>query len=178
MPSFAITNVQDHETVHQACLLIIGHCPSYDNSTTDYISVGSSDPFKNVKPAHACPIAKGEWKALVQLECGQNDLKFNLHHAGGVSASISLGIVYQPLLQTPPLHLAILVAKDSPLLIDCPPAKYGAISSAHSSLDAVVAKFRTTALMWQALTAEDMRAKGLGRRAFRLEEASQFDVAE
>ena len=78
--------------------------------------------------------------------------------------------MYEPLLQTPPLHLAIMVAKDSPLLVDCPPAKFGAFSTAHSSLDAAVAKFRTTALMWQAQTAEDMRMKSLGRRSFRLEE--------
>ena len=77
---------------------------------------------------------------------------------------------YTPLLQTPPLHLAILIAKDSPLQIDCPPSKFGGISSTHSSLDAAIAKFRMTAYMWQALTAEDLRAKGLGRRAFRLEE--------
>lgn len=77
---------------------------------------------------------------------------------------------YVPLLQTPPLHLAIMIAKDSPLLIDCPPNKRGAISSAHSDLDAAVKKFRMTAYMWQALTAEDLRSKHLGRRSFRLEE--------
>jgi hypothetical protein len=83
---------------------------------------------------------------------------------------------YIPLLQAPPLHLAILVAKDSPLLIDCPPAKHGAVSSAHSSLDAAIAKFRMTAYMWQALTAEEFRAQGLGRRSFRLEEEWTTDT--
>jgi len=33
-----------------------------------------------------------------------------------------------------------------------------------------------TAYMWQALTAEDLRAKGLGRRAFRLEEEWTTDT--
>ena len=63
-----------------------------------------------------------------------------------------------------------MLAKDSPLLIDCPPQKRGGISSAHSDLDAAINKFRMTAYMWQALTAEDMRSKGLGRRSFRIEE--------
>lgn len=63
-----------------------------------------------------------------------------------------------------------MIAKDSPLLIDCPPIKRGGISSAHSDLDAAIKKFRMSAYMWQALTAEDMRSKGLGRRSFRLEE--------
>jgi hypothetical protein len=85
-------------------------------------------------------------------------------------------IRYTPLLQTPPLHLAILIAKDSPLLMDCPPAKFGGLSSAHSSLDAAIAKFRMTAYMWQAITAADFRAKGLGRRSFRLEEEWSTDT--
>jgi Putative peptidase family len=63
-----------------------------------------------------------------------------------------------------------MIAKDSPLLIDCPSQKRGSISSAHSGLDAAISKFRMTAYMWQALMAEDMRVKGLGRRSFRLEE--------
>lgn len=93
-----------------------------------------------------------------------------LQHNGLATATTPLNLTYIPLLQTPPLHLAIMIAKDSPLLIDCPPFKRGAISSAHSDLDAAIKKFRMTAYMWQALTAEDMRAKGLGRRSFRLEE--------
>lgn len=167
--SLAVTNIHDNEVVHQTCLLITGQCPSYDNSATDYIRIATTDTFNNAK-SHSWPVAKGQWKGLVLLDCGQNALKIELHHAGGVFSSVSLNVIYQPLLQTTPLHLTILVAKDSPLLIDCPPAKYGAISSTHSSLDAAVAKFRTTALMWQALTAEDMREKGLGRRTFRFEE--------
>jgi hypothetical protein len=69
-----------------------------------------------------------------------------------------------------------MIAKDSPLLIDCPPAKFGGISTTHSSLDAAIAKFRMTAYMWQALTAEDLRVKGLGRRSFRLEEEWTLDT--
>jgi hypothetical protein len=63
-----------------------------------------------------------------------------------------------------------MVAKDSPLLIDCPPGKFGSLSTAHSGLNAAIAKLRVTAYMWQALTAEEMRSNGLGRRSFRLEE--------
>ena len=69
-----------------------------------------------------------------------------------------------------------MVAADSPLLIDCPPGKHGCISSTHSSLDAAIAKFRMTALMWQAQVAEDIRAAGLGRRSFRLEEEWDLDT--
>ena len=90
--------------------------------------------------------------------------------------AITLALTYIPLLQTPPLHLAIMVAKDSPLIIDCPPVKGAGISSTHGDLQAAIAKFRMTAYMWQALTAEDLRLKGLGRRAFRLEEEWTADT--
>jgi hypothetical protein len=104
------------------------------------------------------------------LSPGFNTIVFTLHHCGGVSDSTQMTVNYVPLLQLPPLHLAILVAKDSPLLIDCPPAKYGGISTAHSSIDAAISKLRMSAYMWQAATAEDFRQKGLGRRSFRLDE--------
>lgn len=176
MDPFSVFNISSGDTVHQTCLVITGQCPHWENSTDDYISITSTDVFKDTSVPLTWPVVRGKWKALVRLECGKNDLSFDLHHAGGVSSSISLSLVYQPLLQTPPLLLTILVAKDSPLLIDCPPSKYGAVSSAHGSLDAAVVKFRTTALMWQALTAEDMREKGFGRRTFRLEEEWSTDT--
>lgn len=81
-----------------------------------------------------------------------------------------ISVNYVPLVQNPPLHLAILIARDSPLTIDCPPVEHGGIPSEHASLDAAIAKFRMTAYLWTALTAEDMRQKGLGRRSFRLDE--------
>ena len=69
-----------------------------------------------------------------------------------------------------------MIAKDSPLLVDYPPARFGDSSSTPSGLDAAIAKFRMTAYMWQALTAEDLRAKHLGRRSFRLEEEWATDT--
>ncbi|KAL3474266.1 putative peptidase family-domain-containing protein [Aspergillus californicus] len=177
MRSFEINNLTDGETVHQTCISIHGQCPEFDYAhETNYISVSATDSLTNRKSVHLqpdtqnWPLHKGSWKALVLLSPGQNTLDVKLHHAGGIHDSLQLTVTYIPLLQLPPLHLAILVAKDSPLVIDCPPGKYGAISSAHSSLNAAIAKFRLAAYMWQALTAEDFREKGLGRRSFRLEE--------
>lgn len=109
------------------------------------------------------------------LSSGVNNLSFHAEH-GSIQVEHELKVTYIPLLENPPLHLAIMVGKDSPLLIDCPPAKHGGLSSAHSSLDAAIAKFRMTAYMWQALTAEDMRMKGLKRRSFRLEEEWSADT--
>lgn len=165
-----LTNIQDGETVHQACIILNGQCQQLDYSAeqTSYISVTSASSLNRAETVHHWPVHHGEFKALVMLNPGLNKISFKIHH--GSSGSLDLTITYIPLLQLPPLHLAILVAKDSPLLTDCPPAKYGGISTAHSGIDAAISKLRMAAYMWQALTAEDFRQKGLGRRSFRLEE--------
>lgn len=118
-------------------------------------------------------MAEGRFKFLAMLSPGPNRLiiRPGEDSAGSQEGELKLELTYTPLLDTPPLHLAIMVGKDSPLLIDCPPSKHAGVSSAHASLDAAIVKFRMTAYMWQALTAEDMRTKQLGRRSFRLDEA-------
>lgn len=168
---FTITNLKEGETVHQTCIVANGECQDFDNADeSNFLSVASTDGFNQAQPIHNWPLNKGQWKALVMLVPGINKISFKLNHCGGISGSLDMTVNYVPLLQLPPLHLAILVAKDSPLLTDCPPAKYGHISTTHSSLDAAISKFRMSAYMWQAATAEDFRQKGLGRRSFRLEE--------
>jgi hypothetical protein len=110
------------------------------------------------------------------LSPGSNTVEMIHVKPHGQDASLEINLQYIPLLQYPPLHLAIMVAKDSPLLIDCPPRKAAGYLSAHSDLAAAIEKFRMTAYMWQAMTAEDFRVKGLGRRTFRLEEEWIMDT--
>jgi hypothetical protein len=116
------------------------------------------------------------FKALVMLSPGSNTLSVSHLHNGNFESQMDITVNYIPLLQYPPLHLVIMAASDSPLVIDCPPHKRGGISSAHSDLDAAIAKFRMTAYMWQAMTAEDFRQKGVGRRTFRLDEEWAVDT--
>ncbi|KAL5335576.1 putative peptidase family-domain-containing protein [Aspergillus crustosus] len=169
--AFTISNFTDGEIVHQTCITIHGECQVFDYAEeTNFVSVSTTDSFNQKQPVQHWPLHKGHWKALVMLAPGVNFIELKLHHVHGIQESVSISLNYVPLLQLPPLHLAILVAKDSPLLIDCPPAKYGAFSTAHSTLEAAASKLRMSAYMWQALTAEDFREKGLGRRSFRLDE--------
>ncbi|RDW93963.1 uncharacterized protein DSM5745_01285 [Aspergillus mulundensis] len=170
---FTLTNLANNEVVHQKCLALHGTCSVFDYAhETNYVSIVTRDATTTSQPdPQHWPAHNGAWKALVLLNPGQNTLTLSLNHNNSIHGTpFQLTVTYMPLLQLPPLHLAILVASDSPLLIDCPPAKYGALSTAHSTLDAAIAKLRMAAYMWQALTAEDLRGKGLGRRAFRLEE--------
>jgi hypothetical protein len=142
------------------------------HSEVSIVVEGHDDSDNTVFPAQSWPIgAEGEFKTLAMLSPGVNRLVLRVG-----DASTTLVLTYMPALEKPPLYLAILVAKDSPLLIACPPIKYGAISTAHSSLEAAITKFRMTAYMWQALTAESFRRHGLGRRSFRLEEEWALDT--
>lgn len=72
---------------------------------------------------------------MIILSPGSNKLILHHNYNGEIQDSIEFIVTYIPLLQFPPLHLAIMVAKDSPLLIDCPPSKRGGFSSAHADLD-------------------------------------------
>ncbi|KAI3316460.1 hypothetical protein HD806DRAFT_349920 [Xylariaceae sp. AK1471] len=164
-----LTNIQNEETVYQRCLLVTGTCHDFSD-TEDFITVRMKDSFHKPSPQQNWPAANGTFRCLLMLHAGPNKVDFELYHKGQSCGSTRIIIQYQPLLQLPPLHLAILVASDSPLLMDCPQAKRGAISTAHSSLDAAIVKLRMAAYMWQALLAEDFRLRGLGRRTFRLDE--------
>ncbi|KAI1498599.1 putative peptidase family-domain-containing protein [Biscogniauxia marginata] len=164
-----VTNLTDQETVYHRCLLATGTCHDYLDAE-DFVAVKARDGFGRPAVQQNWPVANGSFKCLLMLQPGPNRVDFELYHKGNFCGSQRLVVQYQPLLQLPPLHLAIMVAKDSPLLMDCPPTKRGAISSAHSSLDAAIVKLRMAAYMWQALVAEDLQLRGLGRRSFRLDE--------
>lgn len=164
-----IDNVSHNATIHQRCLIIRGrsrHFAQYG----DHLKVTVNDAMGEEGPEQTWPMSMGHFKALVMLSPGTNKVHLQRYQGSQACGEARLTLEYVPLLQTPPLHLAIMIAKDSPLVTDCPSYKAGGISSAHSGLDAAVSKLRVAAYMWQALTAEDMWVKGLGRRSFRLEE--------
>jgi hypothetical protein len=151
-------------------LLITGDGVSTSND--DYVLVKTFDSNSHeIFPEQTWPTADGQFKALVMLSPGHNILEVVSMRNGKLDGSTKVQLQYTPLLQNPPLHLAILVAHDSPLTMDCSIHKSGGVASSHSDLSAAITKLRMTAYMWQAFTAEDMRLKGLGRRTFRLDEA-------
>jgi len=83
-----------------------------------------------------------------------------------------LTLHYLPLLQTPPVHLAVILARDSEGSFEAPPDR-------PNTLDDAISRFRMAAYLWQMYTAEQLfrnfpgaKGQGLGsaRRSFRLEE--------
>lgn len=120
------------------------------------------------------PVCESHFKALVYLMPGANKLRFDfnspkLSNSGSSNPlhSSYLTVHMVPSMNSPPLQLAILVAKDSPATFDAVPAR---IEKEGNGLETAVRKFRMAAYLWQAFTAEQMYRNKFGRRVFRFEE--------
>lgn len=128
-------------------------------------------------PSIGWPVTASHFKALVHLVPGPNRLRFDF-----VSPKLSTGsthpavhstwinINYLPLVNSPPLHLVILLGKDSDGTYDAVPERQ---EREGNGLETAIRKYRTAAYLWQAFTGEQMYRNNLGRRCFRFEEEWQ-----
>ena len=128
-------------------------------------------------PPTTWPVCDSHFKVLVHLTPGPNRLrldfispKLSSANASNPAHSSWSNINYLPLVSSPPLQLAILVAKDSPLTFDAVPER---IQREGNGLETAVRKFRMAAYLWQAFTGEQMYRNRFGRRCFRFEEEWQ-----
>ncbi|KAK9317995.1 putative peptidase family-domain-containing protein [Lipomyces starkeyi] len=165
-------NVSQNSNIYQRVVLIHGSAgppnTTFDASMTVYHHLSEFPP-------QFYPVSDGYFKALVQLSPGQNDLKFVFHPGslGGATLTTDLKLVYTPLLQNAPLHLAILLARDSECKFDSPTIKK---NQEGNGLDTAVRKMRMAGYLWQAFTGEQMSRAGMGRRTFRLHEEWGLDT--
>lgn len=133
-----IQNVSNRETVYQRLLLVLGFVEGF-SAPEGTLLVTASDPQggQGKYDPHVWQVNHGHFKALVPLSPGPNELTFQLFgtpftHASQILSYAahgqvweqrepsvvqqSLSVWYQRDRGTPPLHLAILVARDSPAL--------------------------------------------------------------
>uniref|UniRef100_A0A8H7N707 Uncharacterized protein n=1 Tax=Bionectria ochroleuca TaxID=29856 RepID=A0A8H7N707_BIOOC len=114
---FKFHNINDGEDIYQRCLLITGQCEA-SNQQDSFVQVDTTNESGiETFPSHRWPLCGGWFKCLVLLTPGKNIVKLS---TGNGEHTTELPLTYIPLTNTPPLHLAIMVAKDSPLLVDCP----------------------------------------------------------
>lgn len=121
------------------------------------------------------PVCDSHFKALVHLSPGPNKLRFDFtspklgpDNSSGHSSWLSINFL--PLVNSPPLQLVILLAKDSPGTFDAVPER---VQREGNGLDTAIRKFRMAAYLWSAFTGEQMFRSGFGRRSFRFEEEWQ-----
>jgi hypothetical protein len=156
-----ITSHLPSDTVHCRLLLVTGTITAPDLSGDIWV-LSHACSF----PPQPFPVRNSSFKALLHLSPGENNLTLDFRPSPSPSSSYKsvFDIIYLPLLQNPPLHLAIIVAKDSPL-------RYDDVPGATATLESAQKKLRLAGYLWQAFTANEMYAQGLGHRTFRLDEA-------
>ncbi|KAF3918412.1 hypothetical protein ABW20_dc0108205 [Dactylellina cionopaga] len=158
-----ILSISDGAWAFASVLLVFGQCGSGDRPLDGTVVVHHHGNF----PSTSWPVSDGYFRALVHLEPGPNRLQFDYISSRAVSAAKSQMTVHMMPLAAPPLHLVILLGKDSPGTFDCPPEK---IKTQGNNLETATKKLRMAACLWQAYTAEEMAKNKFGRRTFRFEE--------
>ncbi|KAJ5950827.1 uncharacterized protein N7479_009240 [Penicillium vulpinum] len=170
-----VVSVADNSWVNQKVLLVYGQIGDprqhpLDGNVTVY---HHQDNF----PSTGWPVTASHFKVLVHLVPGPNRLRFDF-----VSPKLSTGsthpaihsswicINYLPLVNNPPLHLVILLGKDSDGTYDAVPER---VEREGNGLEMAIRKYRMAAYLWQAFTGEQMFRNNFGRRCFRFEEEWQ-----
>ncbi|CAF3474880.1 unnamed protein product [Fusarium graminearum] len=167
-----LVNITENAWVYQKVLLVYGTIGNPAEHALDgTLNVCRLD---DNFPAISWPVCNSHFKALVYLQPGPNKLRFefsspklpNSNSSNPIHASY-LTVHMLPINNSPPLQLAVLVAKDSPETFDASPAR---AEKEGNGLETAVRKFRMAAYLWQAFTSEQMWRNKLGRRAFRFDE--------
>ncbi|KAI9822167.1 MAG: hypothetical protein M1832_003170 [Thelocarpon impressellum] len=170
-----VLSVSDNSWVHQKVLLIYGQIgdPAQNPLDGNLTVYHHQDAF----PAVSWPVCDSHFKALVYLTPGPNRLRLDvsspkLPSSGSSNPAHSswININYLPLASAPPVHLAILVAKDSPMTFDAVPER---VQREGNGIDMAIKKFRMAAYLWQAYTGEQMYRNRFGRRCWRFDEEWQ-----
>lgn len=160
-----ITSHPANGTVHARVLLVSGTC----GAANGHLWVTA---HHYTFPPQTFPVAHGRFKALVHLSPGENVIQLTFSEtATGQNHSSTFVTTYVPLLQNPPLHLAILVGCDSPETFDDVPG-----AAEPNNLETAKKRLRMAGYLWAAYTEAEMARHGLGHRTFRLDERWEPDT--
>lgn len=161
MSQIQFYNIKNGEEVHTPALIVHGNI----NTNANSVQVHHSQ-----LPPLTFPVNNHGFKCIISLTPGENLLWFT----GNDNSTAQLTIQYVPLLQNPPIHLCLLLAKDSPLKYDAPAVQIR--KEGGNGLDLAIKKLRTGARIMQAFTNEQMVRNGVGQRTFRFVEEFTKDT--
>ncbi|KAL9096315.1 MAG: hypothetical protein Q9165_001312 [Trypethelium subeluteriae] len=168
-----VVSISDNSWVHQKVFLIYGQIGDVTQPQDGHVIVcHHQDTF----PQTSWPVFDSHFKTLVHLQPGPNRLRLDFLPSKAAPPTSSpthsswININYLPLNASPPLHLVILLAKDSPETYDAVPER---VQREGNGLATAIRKYRMSAYLWQAFTGEQMNRNNFGRRCFRFEEEWQ-----
>ncbi|OLY85198.1 putative zinc metalloproteinase [Smittium mucronatum] len=159
--NICFTNVNENQLVHQRFIIIHGKIliPSENNG-----KVTVHHPYF---PPMEYNVVGGFFKAIIELEAGDNNITFIFNNFKSAPIREDLLIKMKPNMDKPPLLLAMILGKDSVGKFDFDPLHP---PKSNDYLELLRRKLICTAYLWQAFIAEQMRRAGYGFRTFRLEE--------
>lgn len=161
-PGIELFNLNDNDQFVSPCLTVHGRC---NGGGARKIQV-----LHQQLPPVTYPIHADGFKATIILVPGENRLSF----VTDTKVSRTVRCQYVPMLQDPPVHLCLLVARDSPLQFDSPRSQRE--KEGGNGLDLAVKKLRVGARLMQAYTNEQMMRAGFGNRTFRFFEEFAWDT--
>ncbi|KAH3670344.1 hypothetical protein WICMUC_004840 [Wickerhamomyces mucosus] len=171
-------NIQNKTTVHTPLFIIHGESVSEKGG---FITVSHKH---NAFPPLHYEVSDGFFKLVTHLDPGLNPLVISQYHglvANGfpvsknppLITSTELSIYYQPLTQNQPIHLCLLIAKDSPATFDTTSIKK---QQEGNDLNLAIKKLRVAGRLMQAYTNEQMLRAGFGNRTFNFVEEETNDT--
>lgn len=157
-------NLKSNETVVSPCLTIHGKC---SKNVTGVKNIQVQHPQL---PPLTFPVNESYFKATILLSPGENKLTF----ITDTNVSESITCFYTPLTQNKPIHLCLIVAKDSPLKFDSPRSQIA--KEGGNDLNLAIKKLRIAARLMQAYTNEQMLRNGFGHRVMNFVEEFAYDT--
>ena len=158
-----IFNLQENAIVISPCLIIHGRCLKRNGSRSIQVQHQSL-------PTLTFPVHEDFFKATIILSPGENRLSF----VTDTNISKIVKCIYTPLYQNVPVHLCLLIAKDSPLEFDSP--KSQKVKEGGNGLDLAIKKLRIGGRLMQSFTNEQMLRNGFGHRTFQFAEEFAWDT--
>ncbi|KAH3901289.1 related to Putative zinc metalloproteinase YIL108W [Saccharomycodes ludwigii] len=174
--SISLINLQDNQELHSPCIIVHGQI----NNTQGNYTEKNIEGFQEIVisslqlPPLKYQINARLFKATIQLTPGLNNLRFTSKNSKtGEILLKNIVCQYVPLLQDIPIHLCLLVGKDSKYLFDSPSTKID--TQTNNGLNVAIKKLRMGARLMQAYTNEQMYRNGFGQRTFQFVEEWNTD---
>lgn len=166
-------NVRNNDVMHERFVLVHGNAGP---KGLDGLNCGNVvvTHHLNEFPSQRFPVADNYFKAFVHLAPGPNQLCVTYEYPDNrAPVSTSLTLIHTPLLQDPPLHLCLILGRDSKGEFQSQSYKK---QIEGNSLELAVKKMRMAGYMMSAFTNEIMLRNGFGNRTFRFHEEWDVDT--
>lgn len=159
-----ILNYLSNDLTHSPCIIIHG---KVNNTSSNEISVTNV----NTTITSLFEVNYGFFKATIELQPGPNPLIFTTNS----NDILNFDLNYTPLTSNKPIHLCLLVAKDSPLKYDTNDIKESNLPG-EAHLNLAIQKLQIAGRLAQAYTNEQMYRNGYSQRTMQF--AEEFSTSQ